>query len=393
MEESKFEQDQDPFIRYNNINTTEILDDEEENDANILSGYLRITNPHRIKPTLVDGKYTGEYKDGKFHGKGIFVDSDLNTYDGFFKNGFLHGKATILYHSSGMKYSGFVKYDLYDGFGKISYTKKSSYEGDFREGYKEGLGIEKFENGDKYEGEFFDDSFEGYGVMVYKNDPKYEKKDGNWSGGKFRGEGKITYTDGSFYDGHVIDSIPNSVGTFYGINKKIKFKGEFRNGVYNGKGFLHDDEGNKKFFGYFKNGLYQGYGEEFENDVISYYGYYRKGKRHGVGKLKLNKEFIKKNYIDGNEVENYQNDILKSVKNDLCGICMEKFEDDVDNGNNVVNLDCKHYFHHKCLEKWIFKKPTCPICRSGVDFIDDSRNKRKHNVFNEFEYDDEDADY
>jgi len=43
-----------------------------------------------------------------------------------------------------------------------------------------------------------------------------------------------------------------------------------------------------------------------------------------------------------------------------CNICLEEIT------KNIKTTSCKHYFHPKCLRKWIKKSPTCPTCRTHV---------------------------
>ncbi|PIM98944.1 hypothetical protein CDL12_04224 [Handroanthus impetiginosus] len=48
-----------------------------------------------------------------------------------------------------------------------------------------------------------------------------------------------------------------------------------------------------------------------------------------------------------------------------CAICLDSFQE----GNECRNLPvCNHLFHAKCVDRWIRKKPTCPVCRTRVDF-------------------------
>ncbi len=48
-----------------------------------------------------------------------------------------------------------------------------------------------------------------------------------------------------------------------------------------------------------------------------------------------------------------------------CGICLENFEDAMqDPENKIVKLRCGHMFHRKCVEPWLKKKQTCPLCRT-----------------------------
>ncbi|XP_075490502.1 LOW QUALITY PROTEIN: RING-H2 finger protein ATL56-like [Primulina tabacum] len=47
-----------------------------------------------------------------------------------------------------------------------------------------------------------------------------------------------------------------------------------------------------------------------------------------------------------------------------CAICLDSFQE----GDNCSSLPvCKHLFHAKCVDRWIRKRPNCPICRTGVD--------------------------
>ncbi|KAL8461293.1 hypothetical protein ACS0TY_031875 [Phlomoides rotata] len=47
-----------------------------------------------------------------------------------------------------------------------------------------------------------------------------------------------------------------------------------------------------------------------------------------------------------------------------CAICLDPFQE----GDNCRNIPiCKHLFHAKCVDRWIGKKPTCPVCRTPVD--------------------------
>jgi len=52
-----------------------------------------------------------------------------------------------------------------------------------------------------------------------------------------------------------------------------------------------------------------------------------------------------------------------SILNENCFICMDNYK--------VMELkrelpSCKHYFHKKCIDKWLKKKASCPICRDEL---------------------------
>ncbi|GAB4840048.1 hypothetical protein Ancab_020757 [Ancistrocladus abbreviatus] len=50
-----------------------------------------------------------------------------------------------------------------------------------------------------------------------------------------------------------------------------------------------------------------------------------------------------------------------------CLICLESF--DVCNfGESRILPLCGHRFHFACIDGWLKKKPTCPVCRTRVQF-------------------------
>jgi hypothetical protein len=54
-------------------------------------------------------------------------------------------------------------------------------------------------------------------------------------------------------------------------------------------------------------------------------------------------------------------DDIKKLDNDKknCVICMEDFK----NGDTTTNLPCLHMFHTNCIQSWLKKQNTCPICK------------------------------
>jgi len=45
-----------------------------------------------------------------------------------------------------------------------------------------------------------------------------------------------------------------------------------------------------------------------------------------------------------------------------CAVC----QSDIEVGNKVSELPCKHTFHAECIQNWGKYKQTCPICRSKI---------------------------
>ena len=58
----------------------------------------------------------------------------------------------------------------------------------------------------------------------------------------------------------------------------------------------------------------------------------------------------------------------KAKESDECIICTEKFAEDTE----VCELGCdeRHIFHVKCINEWMKRSTTCPVCRKEVKEID-----------------------
>ena len=50
---------------------------------------------------------------------------------------------------------------------------------------------------------------------------------------------------------------------------------------------------------------------------------------------------------------------------DKCSICLDEFVFDSDN-EVVKTLGCSHYFHEKCLKRWLIIKQNCPNCNNNL---------------------------
>jgi len=52
-------------------------------------------------------------------------------------------------------------------------------------------------------------------------------------------------------------------------------------------------------------------------------------------------------------------DVARARAGGGCSICTF----DLAQGEHVIELHCQHLFHSECLETWLLKQPTCPLCR------------------------------
>merc|ERR1711976_181297 len=61
-----------------------------------------------------------------------------------------------------------------------------------------------------------------------------------------------------------------------------------------------------------------------------------------------------------------QNNCETSVKSNeygTCGICLEDYR----NGDTKKCLSCPHSFHKDCIDRWLKRVASCPICKKEVE--------------------------
>jgi len=84
-----------------------------------------------------EGVYTGQVKNGYFHGTGNWESVTGISYRGNFKNGF------------------------FDGLGTLIFPNGATFEGEFKEGYMHGYGIMTFADGHTQKGYWAADEYLG----------------------------------------------------------------------------------------------------------------------------------------------------------------------------------------------------------------------------------------
>ena len=55
---------------------------------------------------------------------------------------------------------------------------------------------------------------------------------------------------------------------------------------------------------------------------------------------------------------------FKGGSEESCSICMIEFSET--DGKQVAELSCEHIFHEECLQQWVLKNDSCPICRRSI---------------------------
>ena len=71
---------------------------------------------------------------------------------------------------------------------------------------------------------------------------------------------------------------------------------------------------------------------------------------------------IYRNYPDVTKIHPTQlyTQVTQIPENTDCSICLVQMQE------NIVQLECQHYFHQQCIDKWFKQKSICPLCRSIV---------------------------
>ena len=262
-------------------------------------------------------KYKGEWKDGKPHGKGIYVWELWNAkYKGEWKDGKRHGTGVYVWNNDNYdkgKYNGDWKNDMKDGYGDLKATNKYgefSYSGYWKDGKRHGKGtwtnknikrIATWKNG-KLHGmakiiskcsERIQEYKEGglSGSLTIDSDCGRERWKFEGKGNSFFGKGTLTYSNGNIYVGEVLFVVPNRKFT--------------RPPARNGKGELISLDG-YKYIGEYKVDLRHGKGVSIYPNGDKYEGTFKDNKYNGKGTYTdANGKVTTGRYEDGKYVGRY----------------------------------------------------------------------------------------
>ncbi|KAH0789415.1 radial spoke head 10 B-like isoform X3 [Histomonas meleagridis] len=199
--------------------------------------------------------YTGTFNWGDFTGKGKITFNDGSSYEGEIVNGVRNGTGT--YRKNGehpFVYTGEWLNGKFHGKGICYFGEEGChhrYEGEFVSGEREGHGIMYYPNGNIYDGEWHHGKRHGEGKFTWSNNGSYYI--GHFEEGEICGEGELVYAFSSQspsvqfvqsnrYLGTFSHSLRNGFGSFYYANGAV-YKGEWKDNKKNGKGIFTSRDG------------------------------------------------------------------------------------------------------------------------------------------------------
>ena len=214
-------------------------------------------NCYKIGKYSNGDRYEGEFVNGKFHGKGIYIsytgakyegDFRLGIHDGYgvinfpdgskhsgeWKNGNRHGRGTLLL-KDGTRFEGQWTNDIRNGKGVFYYPNGKIENVEYRDGIEindtnnrklQEIKTINYSNGDRYEGPIYEGRKNGKGVYYFKNGDKIF---GNFIGDKLRGRVNYYYKNGDTREGEMINGKLNG-GAFFVTKGKDQYKEVWKDG-------------------------------------------------------------------------------------------------------------------------------------------------------------------
>jgi len=214
--------------------------------------------------------YTGQYKEGKRHGRGRLVFKDGSLYEGLF----VDDKFSIWgfhIHPGGDFYSGEYKDGLPNGTGHFDNGDNVIYDGSWKDGKQNGHGVEVQVGKATYVGQFKNSMKEGYGKFDWIDKTYYH---GQFANNDLHGVGRYHWNDGRDYHGQWRRNKMNGIGKYKWSDQKY-YIGFYLEDKKHGKGFYH-----------------------WPNNSV-YAGEWKEGKQHGTADFK--------HYKENDEIEEFRN--------------------------------------------------------------------------------------
>ncbi len=136
--------------------------------------------------------FSGEFKDGMRHGKGVMLLPGGRKITGIWdSNEIIEGTST---YSDGTTYTGQWQFREREGQGTMTWPDGRKYTGGYKDGLRHGKGIMVYPDGRIYDGQYQYGKRTGHGTMTYPDGRKYI---GQFKDGERTGQGKLIHPDGT----------------------------------------------------------------------------------------------------------------------------------------------------------------------------------------------------
>ena len=230
-----------------------------------------------LKSNLDLNNYSGEFKNGLYHGYGVYKLANGNVYEGHWINGEKSGHG-IFKWANGDVYEGGWSEDKRSGHGLEKWRTGGQYEGDFRNGLKHGHGVNIWPNGNVYDGNWINGEKSGHGIHKWINEGIYE---GSWSEDKRCGHGSEKWHDGSEYEGSFSNGLKHGHGMYKSANGDV-YEGHWIDGKRSGHGIFKWANGDV-YEGHWIDGKRSGHGIYKWASRVQYVGNFVNDQMHGRG--------------------------------------------------------------------------------------------------------------
>ncbi len=166
----------------------EVRRDPDLKNRNVIRDKSKVVFPF-VSGSQYKGQWDGDEKDGF----GIQINPDNTKYEGEWRMGKYHGRGTLWLKKGktfNRQYVGDWSNGFMDGQGIFYCENSEIYRGGWLRNRKNGSGRYDYANGDSYFGEWINDLQDGFGTMNYANGNIFE---GLWVKGNKEGPGLYYY--------------------------------------------------------------------------------------------------------------------------------------------------------------------------------------------------------
>lgn len=158
--------------------------------------------------------------------------------------------------------------------------REDVYEGSLVNGVREGFGKLTYADGSVYEGEFANNLPSGNNeTLLFADGRRYQ---GTFIEGQMQGYGTLEWPNGDVYVGTFNANAITGTGTFYWQNGNVSYKGTIEDGERHGLGVMIWPDG-RRYDGAFRQNERHGFGIYRNSDGSSFRGFFESNQRHGDG--------------------------------------------------------------------------------------------------------------